>query len=120
MSKYKDAPRILRHRFSFFRGEVFEAGGKELMYRVVRSEPELAMLEEIENLFAPTKYTPKPGMFVDYITPEVCRQIHLIYIELGLNNAEGSARVPGQKAKHNPNASGGGEPKHKRVKRGVE
>ena len=97
------------------------------MMRIVQSEPELSMLEEIENKFAPTKYTAKPGMYVDYITPEVCRQIHLIYIELGLDNAssrrpaeDSGACVLGQKAKRNTNTTGGGEPDHKRIKRGTE
>ena len=97
------------------------------MMRIVQSEPELSMLEEIENKFAPTKYTAKPGMYVDYITAEVCRQIHLIYIELGLEND--SIRRPaedigvgvlGQKAKCNTNITGGREPDCKRVKRGNE
>ena len=97
------------------------------MMRIVQSEPELSMLEEIENKFAPTKYTAKPGMYVNYITAEVCRQIHVIYIELGLDNAstgrpaeDSGARVLGQKAKRNTNITGGGEPDHKRLKGGTE
>ena len=82
MSKYKDAPRIIRHRLAFFRGEVHNAGGKELMMRVLQSEPELKMLEEIENKYEPTKYEYKPGMHLNYITPEVCRHIRGIYMEL--------------------------------------
>ena len=82
MSKYKDAPRIIKHRLAFFRGEVHEAGGKQLLMRIVQSEPELKMLEEIENKYEPTEYEYKPGMHVDYITPEVCRHIRKIYTEL--------------------------------------
>ena len=82
MSKYKDAPRIIRHRLAFFRGEVHEAGGKELMMRVLQSEPELKMLEEIENKYEPTQYEYKPGMHLNYITPEVCRHIRGIYMEM--------------------------------------
>jgi len=79
MSKYKNAPRIIRHRLAFFRGEVHEAGGKGLLMRVLQSEPELKMLEEIESQYELTEYEYKPGMHVDYITPEVCRHIQDIY-----------------------------------------
>ena len=82
MSKYKNAPRIIKHRLAFLRGEVQEAGGKELLMRVVQSEPELKMLEEIENRHEPTVYEYKPGMYVDYITPEVCKHIRMIYTDL--------------------------------------
>jgi len=80
--KLKDAARIVRNRFAFFRGEMFEASGKELLYRILASEPELALLEAIENRFQPTTYTAKAGCHVDFLTPEVCRQIHLIHAEL--------------------------------------
>ena len=82
MSKYKDAPRIIKHRLAFLRGEVHEAGGKQLLMRVLQSTPELKMLEEIENKYEPTTYEYKPGMHVDYITPEVVRHIRSIYTEL--------------------------------------
>lgn len=52
------------------------------MMRIVQSEPELKMLEEIENKFAPTEYHYKPGMHVNFITPEVCRHIRNIYAEI--------------------------------------
>ncbi len=51
--------------------------------RVLQSEPELKMLEEIENKYETTKYEYKPGMHIDYITPEVCRHIRAIYTEMG-------------------------------------
>ena len=82
MSKYKDAPRIIKNRLAFFRGEINEAGGKQLLMRVLQSEPELKMLEEIENKYEPTVYQYMPGMHVNYITPEVCRHIRTIYTEL--------------------------------------
>ena len=82
MSKYKNAPRIIKHRLAFLRGEVHEAGGKELLMRVVQSEPELKMLEEIESRHEPTKYEYKPGMYVNYITPEVCKHIRMMYTEI--------------------------------------
>ena len=80
--KLKDAARIVRNRLAYYRGEMFEATGKELMYRILASEPELSLLEAIENRFEPTTYTGKPGCHVDFLTPEVCRQIHLIHAEL--------------------------------------
>ena len=86
--KLKDAPRIIRNRFAFFRGEMQEAAGKNLLYHILASEPELTMLEAIENKFSPTSYTPKPGCHVDYLTPEVCRHVALIYAELGLDNPD--------------------------------
>ena len=52
------------------------------MMRVLQSEPELKMLEEIENKYEPTQYQYKPGMHLTYITPEVCRHIRGIYMEL--------------------------------------
>lgn len=119
MSKYKDALRIIRHRLAFFRGEVPEAGGKELLARVLMSTEELSLLEEIENLYEPTSYTWKPGQFVDYITPEVCRHIQLIYMEKGLGN-EGNDEPSGQEAPDHTDTPGGGEPKHKRLKTGAE
>ena len=82
MSKYKDAPRIIKHRLAFFRGEVHEAGGKQLLMRILQSEPELKMLEEIENKYEPTEYEYKPGMYVNYITPELCRHIRTIYTDM--------------------------------------
>ena len=109
--KLRDAPRIIRNRFAFFRGEMYEAAGKNLLYRVVASEPELSMLEEIENKFEPTTYTPKPGCHVDHLTPEVCRHLYLIYTELGLDkddNAEDAGTgVSGQKAEQNSESTGG-------------
>ena len=120
MSKYKDALRIIRHRLAFFRGEVPEAGGKELLARVLGSEDELNMLEEIENLYEPTSYKWKPGMHVDFITPEVCRHIQLIYLDKGLGNDEGNDNTSGQEASENREFTGGGEPKHKRLKTGTD
>lgn len=119
MSKYKDAFRILRHRLAFFRGEVPEAGGKELMARVLKSTDELSMLEEIESLYEPTSYVWEPGMFVDYITPEVCKHIQLIYLDKGLGN-EGDDESLGHEASDNTDLVGGGEPKHKRFKTGAD
>lgn len=119
MSKYKDAFRIIKHRFAFFRGEVPEAGGKELLARVLKSSEELALLEEIENLYEPTSYSWEPGMHVDYITPEVCRHIQLIYLEKGLGNDEGDDDPSGQEASDHTDASGRGEPKYKRLKVGA-
>ncbi len=116
MSKYKDALRIIKHRLAFFRGEVPEAGGKELLARVLKSTDELKMLEEIENLYAPTSYSWEPGMHVDYITPEVCRHIQLIYLDKGLGNDEGNDNPSGQEAADHTVSSGGGEPKYKRLK----
>ena len=118
MSKYKDALRIIRHRLAFFRGEVPEAGGKELLRRVLSSTDEIFMLGEIENLYEPTNYSWEPGTHVDYITPEVCRHIHLIYLDKGLGNAEGGNdhEESRQKASEDPDTTGGGEPKSKRLK----
>jgi hypothetical protein len=81
-TKYKDALRILKHRLEFFRGKHIEAGGKELMYRVLASEPELEILEKIENMYEPTNYTPKDNCFVPYITPEIARHVLIIYNEI--------------------------------------
>lgn len=121
MSKYKDALRIIRHRLAFFRGEVPEAGGKELLARVLNSTDELHMLAEIESLYEPTTYVWEPGMFVDYITPEVCRHIQLIYLEKGLGNDEGSNNETcGQETSDHSNPVRGGEPKSKRLKVGTE
>ena len=50
--------------------------------RIVQSEPELKMLEEIENKYEFTEYEYRPGMHVNYITPEVCRHIRKIYTEM--------------------------------------
>lgn len=116
MSKYKDALRIIRHRLAFFRGEVHESCGKELLARVLGSEDELIMLEEIENMYEPTSYKWKPGMYVDYITPEVCRHIQLIYLDRGLGNDEGNDNTSGQEAAENTEFIRGGEPEHKRLK----
>ena len=116
MSKYKDAFRIIKHRLAFFRGEVPEAGGKELLARVLKSTDELAMLEEIENIYEPTSYSWEPGMHVDYITPEVCRHIQLIYLDKGLGNDEGNDDSSRQKASEDTDAVGGREPKYKRLK----
>lgn len=95
--KLKDAPRIIRNRFAFFRGEMQEAAGKNLLYHILASEPELTMLEAIENKFSPTSYTPKPGCHVDFLTPEVCRHVALIYAELGLDNQETDSNEASQK-----------------------
>ena len=119
MPKYKDALRIVRHRFAFFRGEVPEAGGKALMYRLIQSEPELEMLEAIENLYEPTTYTYEPGMFVDYITPEVCRHVCRIYMEKGLGNAGGDDATSGSPTAKDSDIIGGGQPKCKRLKVGA-
>jgi len=114
--KLRDAPRLIRNRFKFFRGEAYEAAGKNLLYRVVASEPELTMLEAIENKFEPTSYTPKPGCHVDFLTPEVCRQLHLIYMELGLDkDAEEAGTGPlGQETGQNNEVTGGRQPKRAR------
>ena len=119
MSKYKDAFRIIKHRFAFFRGEVPEAGGKELLARVLKSSEELALLEEIENLYEPTSYSWEPGMHVDYITPEVCRHIQLIYLEKGLGNDEGDDDPSRQEASDHTDPPRRGEPKYKRLKVGA-
>lgn len=116
MSKYKDAFRIIKHRLAFFRGEVPEAGGKKLLERVLKSTDELKLLEEIENLYEPTSYHWEPGKHVDYITPEVCRHIQLIYLDKGLGNDEGNDKPSGQEATDHSVASGRGEPKYKRFK----
>lgn len=118
MSKYKDALRIIRHRLAFFRGEVPEAGGKELLRRVLSSQDEIFMLEEIENLYEPTSYSWEPGTHVDYITPEVCRHIQLIYLDKGLGNAEGGNdnEEGRQKTSEDSDTLGRGEPKYKRLK----
>ncbi len=50
--------------------------------RLLQSEPELKMLEEIESRYEPTEFEYKPGMHVDYITPEICRHVRKIYTEL--------------------------------------
>lgn len=118
MSKYKDAFRIIKHRLAFFRGEVPEAGGKELLARVLKSTEEISMLEEIENLYAPTSYTWEPGKYVDYITPEVCSHIQLIYLEKGLGN-ERDDEPSGQAASDHSDSSRRGEPKYKRLKIGA-
>lgn len=117
--KYKDAVRILKYRLDFFRGKHHEARGKELMYRIVASEPELHMLEQIENQYEPTTYEYKPACFVPYITPEVCRHIQLIYTEKNLENAQ--RRAAGsenrQAVGQNSVSVGGGQPDAKRFKR---
>ena len=121
MSKYKDALRIIRHRLAFFRGEVPEAGSKELLARVLKGTDELQMLEEIESLYEPTSYTWEGGMFVEYITPEVCRHIQLIYMEKGLGNDEGSDdEACGQETSDHSITVRGGEQKSKRLKGGTE
>ena len=118
--KLRDAPRIIRNRFAFFRGEMYEAAGKNLLYRVLASEPELVMLEAIENKFEPTTYTAKPGCYVDYLTPEVCRQIHLLFNELGLDkdvSGEDSGNgISGFEADEDCSSPGGRESKRTRVK----
>ena len=118
--KLRDAPRIIRNRFAFFRGEMYEAAGKNLLYRILASEPELEMLEAIENLFEPTSYTPKPGCHVDYLTPEVCRQIHMIFMELGLDKEDADTEdtgisISGQETEQNSQSPGGRKCKRSRV-----
>lgn len=117
--KLRDAPRIIRNRFAFFRGETFEAAGKNLLYRILASEPELTMLEAIENIHEPTSYTAKPGCHVDFLTPEVCRQIHMLYMELGLNkhaaSEDAGARISGQTPESDSQSAGGRERKRSRV-----
>ena len=117
--KLKDAPRIIRNRFAFFRGEMFEAAGKNLLYRVLASEPELSMLEAIENLFEPTSYIAKPGCHVDFLTPEVCRHIHMIFMELGLDkdvSAENARTgISGQTTEPHCESVGGRECKRARI-----
>jgi hypothetical protein len=118
--KLRDAPRIIRNRFAFFRGETFEAAGKNLLYRILASEPELTMLEAIENIHEPTTYTAKPGCHVDFLTPEVCRQIHMLYMELGLNkdaaSEDAGAGISGQTSESDSQSAGGRERKRSRVK----
>ena len=77
------------------------------------------MLEEIENLYEPTSYSWEPGMHVDYITPEVCRHIQLIYVEKGLGN-EGDDVASGQEASDHPDPPRRREPKYKRFKVGAQ
>ena len=100
--KLKDAPRIIRNRFAFFRGETHEAAGKNLLYRILASEPELTMLEAIENKFEPTSYTPKPGCFVDFLTAEVCKHVVMIHRELGLDQdvSHATSAESAKRAKH--------------------
>lgn len=87
MYALKDVYTVVKNRFEFFRGSVPDAGGKDLLYRLVASsERELKMLEEIENKFEPTTYEFKPGHHVEIVTPEVCRQIEIIYREVILDN----------------------------------
>ena len=59
------------------------------MYRVLASESEeLEMLNEMEG----TSYTYKPGMYVDYVTPEVKRKIREAYITyISQHNAGGAS-----------------------------
>lgn len=119
--KLRDAPRIIRNRFAFFRGEMYEAAGKNLLYRILASEPELEMLEAIENQFEPTSYTPKPGCHVDYLTPEVCRQIHMIFMELGLDKEDADTEdtgtgISGQETQQDSEPTGRRECKRARVK----
>ena len=117
--KLRDAPRIVKHRLAFFRGEVLESAGKDLLYRILASEPELTMLEAIESTFEPTSYTPKAGCHVDYLTPEVCRQIHIIFTELGLDkdvSGENAGNgVSGQTVEQDSESFGGRERKRPRV-----
>lgn len=122
MPKYKDAIRILRRRIEFFRGEVYDAEGKELMYRVLASEPELEMLEYIENQYEPTNYEFKPGKHVDFITPEICLFVRLIYSKLTQPNGKPSGTPSGTQdgpaAGQDRSTPGGGEPARKRHKAG--
>ena len=125
MPKYKDALYILKRRIEFFRGDVYEAGGKELMYRVMASEPELEMLEYIENQYEPTTYEYKPGHHVDFITPEICLFVRLIYTKLKQSNGETGTQAgaqagtqTGQETGKNRGAPGGGQPARKRHKAG--
>ena len=115
--KYKDVLRILKRRIEFFRGELYEAGGKELMYRVMASEPELKMLEYIETQYEPTSYERKQGYHVEYITPEICLFVRLIYEKLKEKNARAEPKV-GSEAGSDSASPGGGEPARKRLKRG--
>ena len=89
------------------------------MYRVLASEPELQMLEEIENMYEPTSYEYKAGCFVDYITPEICKHIQIIYNEKILqNDSGGEIRQENRPtARQNSVSSGRGEPYAKRIKR---
>jgi hypothetical protein len=72
------------------------------------------MLEYIENQYEPTIYDYKPGQHVDFITPEICLFIRLIYSKLKQSNAEKA----GSQAGENRGAPGGGEPARKRHKAG--
>lgn len=113
----RDAPRLVRNRLAFFRGEVPRAAGKDLLYRILASEPELTLLQEIESQFEPTFYTAKPGCHVDFLTDEACRQIHLIFNELGLNkDAENAGNDLSRQTSHQDSKSiGGGERKRARI-----
>ena len=91
------------------------------MRRVLSSTDEIFMLEEIESLYEPTSYSWEPGTHVDYITPEVCRHIQLIYLDKGLGNDAGTDggddnETSRQKTSEDSDAVGGGEPKPKRLK----
>jgi len=114
MPKYKDALRILGQRIEFFEGRLLEAGGKELMYRVLASEPELSMLQHIESRYEPTTYTYKPGHFVDYITPEIAFFVRHIYTNLKNKNAQPEDRPEARQDRVTPR---GGEPARKRLKK---
>jgi hypothetical protein len=94
-TKYKDALRILKHRLEFFRGKHIEAGGKELMYRVLASEPELEILEKIENMYEHTVYKHKENCFVPYITPEIAKHVMIIYNEI-YTSKENETKAVGQ------------------------
>ena len=118
MPKYKDAIRILKRRIEFFQGNVYEAGGKQLMYRVVASDPEcLKKLEAIENQYEPTEYHYKPGHHVDFITEEICFFIGLIYDKLKNENGDTESASGSPPGSH-PDTPRGGEPARKRLKTG--
>ena len=119
--KLRDAPRIIRTRIALFRGEMYEAAGKNLLYSILASKPELTMLERIENKYEPTSYTAKPGCDVDILTAETCRQIQIVYKELGLDKDDGGqpsentgASLSGPETEQDSESAGGRERKRPR------
>ena len=77
------------------------------------------MLEAIENLFEPTSYTAKPGCHVDFLTPEVCRHIQMIFMELGLDKdvsgEYAGTGISGQTTEPHSESPGGGQRKRARI-----
>jgi len=120
MSTLQDAVKIINHRLEFLAGRQPEAGGKQLLKRVLlSSDVELQMLAELESRHEPTVYSYKPGKFVEWLTPDVCDQIRIIYNELGLTNVSGqqAGQSPGQSPVADRSDVGRGEPAPKKLKR---